>query len=47
MRVDVQRITGPLLFRKTRQTNELIDLQELFDEYWSSDKGQFTVPSQW
>ena len=46
MRVDVQRITGHLFFAKSRQTNEVIELQELFNEYWSTDKGQFTVPSQ-
>ena len=46
MRVDVQRITGHLFFAKSRQTNELIDLQELFNEYWSSDKRQFTIPRQ-
>ena len=46
MRVDVQRIIGHLFFAKSRQTNEVIDLQELFNEYWSADKSQFTVPSQ-
>ena len=46
MRVDVQRKTGHLLWAKGRQMNELIDLQGLFKDYWSSDKRQFTVQSQ-
>ena len=47
MRLDVHRITGHLFFAKNRQTNEVIDLQELFSEYWGSEKSQFTVSSQW
>ena len=45
MRVDLQRLTG-LLF-KGRQTNEVIDLQGLFEVYWGSTMREFTVPSQY
>jgi len=35
------------LFRtKSRQTNAVIDLQGLFDDYWSSNKHEFTVLGQ-
>ena len=44
IRVDFQRITG-LVF-KGRQTNEVIDLQSLFEVYWGSTMREFTVPSQ-
>ena len=46
IRVDVQRKTGHLFLAKSRETNELIDLQGLFKDYWASEKRQFTVPSQ-
>ena len=47
MRVNVQRKTNnPLIFARNPQINELIDLQELFKDYWSSDKRQFTVQGQ-
>ena len=46
MRVTVQRKTGHLSMAKGPQINELIDLQGLFKDYWSSDKRQFTVQSQ-
>ena len=43
MRVEIQRTTGSLFLPKKQQANDVIDLQELFDEYWSSDKREFTV----
>ena len=46
MRVDVQRKTGYLLLAKSRETNDLIDLQGLFKDYWSSDMREFTVQSK-
>jgi len=46
IRVEIQRITRNLFGAKSRQTNEVIDLQDLFDDYWSSDKHQFTLSSQ-
>jgi len=46
IRVEIQRITGNLLWAKTRQVNYVIDLQGLFGDYWSSNKHEFTVPSQ-
>jgi hypothetical protein len=45
MHVDVQRITGLLILAKG-PTNELIDLQGLFEVYWGSNMREFTVPSQ-
>ena len=45
MRVDVQRKTGHLFMAKSRETNESIDLQGLFEDYWSSDMLLFTVQS--
>jgi len=44
--VEIQRITGNLFWAKSRQANDVIDLQGLFDDYWSSNKHEFTVPSQ-
>jgi len=46
MRVDVRRITGRWLLAKSRQTNEVIDLQTLFEIYWGSNMREFIVPSQ-
>ena len=46
IRTEVQRITGNLFWAKSRQANDAIDLQDLFDNYWSSNKHEFTVPSQ-
>jgi len=46
MRVDVQRITGHDILAMSQQTNEVIDLQGLFKDYWGSDMREFTVPSQ-
>ena len=46
MRVMVQRKTGHLSLAKGPQINELINLQGLFTDYWSSDKQQFTVQGQ-
>jgi len=46
IRVEIQRISGNLLWAKNRQANNVIDLQGLFDDYWSSNKLEFTVPSQ-
>jgi len=46
MRVDVQRKTGYLFLAKSRETNDLIDLQGLFKDYWSSDMREFTVRSK-
>ena len=46
MRVEIEMKSGHLLWAKNRQTGEVIDLQGLFDDYWASNKRQFTIPSQ-
>ena len=46
MTVDVKRITSFPFLAKSRQTNEVIDLQGLFEVYWGSKKLEFTVPSR-
>jgi len=46
IRVEIHRVTGHLFWAKSRQANDAIDLQGLFDDYWSSNKHEFTVPSQ-
>ena len=46
MRVGVQRITGHHILTKSQQTNEVIDLEGLFEVYWGSNMREFTVPSQ-
>ena len=46
MRVDIQRITASDNLAKSQQTNEVIDLQGLFKDYWGSNMREFTVPSQ-
>ena len=38
--------SGHLFWAKHRQRSEVVDLQTLFNEYWSSTKHEFTVPSQ-
>jgi hypothetical protein len=43
MRVE---ITRHVFWKKNRQANEVIDLQEISDEYWDSTKHQFIVMSQ-
>ena len=39
-------LSGKFLWGKDRQASEVIDLQSLFDDYWSSDEREFTVPSR-
>ena len=46
MHVDIQMRTGHLFWAEYRQTSDVIDLNTLFNEYWSSTKLEFTVPSQ-
>ena len=46
MRVEIQRITGHLLWKKNRPANVVIDLQELYDDYWSSTKREFIIQGQ-
>ena len=46
MHAEVQLKSGHLFWAKYRQTNEPIDLQAIFNEYWTSNKREFIVPSQ-
>ena len=46
MRAEIQMKTGYLLLTKIRRPSQPIDLQELFDDYRSTIKHVFTVPSQ-
>ena len=46
MRAEIQMRSGHLFWAKHRQTSEIVGLGALFDEYWSSTKLEFTVPSQ-
>jgi hypothetical protein len=46
MRVEIERITGHLLWKKIRPVSEEIDLQGLSDDYWSSTEHEFIMPSQ-
>ena len=38
-------MSGKFLWGKNRQASEVIDLQLLFNDYWSSDGREFIVPS--
>ena len=44
MRTEIQMRSGKLFWAKTRLASEVIDLQALFNGYWSSNKHEFTVP---
>jgi hypothetical protein len=45
LRAEIQ-MSGKYPLAKTRQTDAEIDLQDLFKEYWSSEKNNFIVLSQ-
>ena len=44
--MEIQRITRHLFWEKSRQANEVIDLQGIYNEYWDSTKHDFAVFSQ-
>ena len=46
MRVEIQMKSGHLPWAKKEQHGNLIDLQEVFDDYWSSKMREITVPGQ-
>ena len=46
IRAEVRMKTGHSVWAKYRDASEVIDLHELFSDYWSSDKHEFTVQSQ-
>ena len=46
MRAEIRMRSGHLFWAHYRQTSEVIDVKALFNDYWSSSKHEFTVPSQ-
>ena len=46
IRAVVQMKIGHSIWAKHREANEVIDLDGLFSDYWSSDNHEFTVLSQ-
>ena len=46
MRAEIQMKRGHLFWANYQQTSEVIDVKALFNDYWSSNKHEFTVPSQ-
>ena len=46
MRIEIQMRSGHLFWASYRQTSEVIDVKALFNDYWSSKKHEFTLPSQ-
>ena len=46
MRIETQMRSGHLLWAKSRLASELIDVQAIYNDYWSSNKHKFTVPSE-
>ena len=46
MRIGVQMRSGHLTWAKDQRASEPIDVQALFNDYWSSKKLEFTVPSK-
>ena len=46
MRMEIRMKSGHRPFAKTGQTSEDIDIEELFDRYWTSDAHKFIVLSQ-
>jgi hypothetical protein len=46
MRVEIQMMSSHLFWGKNRLASELIDIQALFNDYWSSNEHEFAVPSK-
>ena len=46
LRAEIQMKSGHSVWTKYREASEIIDLDELFSDYWSSSKHKFTVLSQ-
>jgi len=46
MRAEIQTKTGHSFWAKHRQASEVVELDAAFNEYWGSDKREFTVPGQ-
>jgi hypothetical protein len=46
MRVEIQMKSGHLAWAKKEHNSTVIDLQNLFDDYWTSKAHEFTVQGQ-
>ena len=46
IRAEVRMKSGQSIWTKYREAGEVIDLDGLFGDYWSSKKHEFTVLSQ-
>ena len=46
IRAEVQMKRGHSIWAKYREASEVIELDELFSDYWSSNNHEFTVMSQ-
>ena len=46
IRAEVRMKSGHSVWAKYREASEVIDLDELFSKYWSSNNREFTVMSQ-
>ena len=46
VRVEIQMTSGDLSSAQNQPVTEVIDLQALFNDFWSSNKHYFTVLSQ-
>ena len=46
IRAEVRMKSGHSVWTKYREAGEVIDLDGLFDDYWSSSNREFTVLSQ-
>jgi hypothetical protein len=46
MRAEIRVKRGHLFWARSRETSEVIDLQGLFNDYWSSDNHEFTILGQ-
>lgn len=44
--VGIQMKSGPLPWAKKKRTSKLIDLQKLFDGYWTSNEHRLTIPGR-
>ena len=45
MHLEIQKKSGHLFWARYRPRSEVIDIQELFNDYWSSKKDAFVIPS--
>ena len=46
VRVEIELRSGYFFWAQNRRASEVIDLQALFNDYWSSNEHEFTVLSQ-